>query len=106
MRSYRGELKKIGLKVTYLSIEDDSFYQEYFSKLKIFLENNKYKEVYFFDIEDKFFEDKLKKINLNVKIQIIKSPMFLYDRSELKLLFNNKKKPLMANFYKHSRKKT
>ena len=105
MRSYRDELKKIGLKVTYLSIEDDSFYQEYFSKLKIFLENNKYKEVYFFDIEDKFFEDKLKKINLNVKIQIIKSPMFLYDRSELKILFNNKKKPLMANFYKHSRKK-
>jgi deoxyribodipyrimidine photolyase-like uncharacterized protein len=89
MRSYRDELKKIGLKVTYLSIEDDSFYQEYFSKLKIFLENNKYKEVYFFDIEDKFFEDKLKKINLNVKIQIIKSPMFLYDRSELKTPFSS-----------------
>ena len=41
MRSYRDELTKLGLKVNYLKIEENSFYDEYFYKLKKFIDNNK-----------------------------------------------------------------
>ncbi len=104
MRSYKDELLKLGVNVNYLKIEDSRFYEDYFSKLKKYINKKKYKKVFFFEIEGKFFEEKLKKSNLGIEIEIIRSPMFLIERNEFKNLFSDKKKPLMANFYKYSRK--
>ena len=42
-------------------------------------------------------------IQLTINVEVIKSPMFLFDRSEFDSFFKDKKKLLMANFYKFSR---
>ena len=107
MRSYKDELTDMGVHVHYLGIEDNSFYEDYFTKLGKFLKKKKYDVIQFFEIEDKFFEKKMMMFlnNINVKVKIIKSPMFLFDRDDFINFFKNKKKPLMASFYKHSRKK-
>ena len=63
MRLYRDELKSLGLKVHYNSIEDENFYEDYSVKLKKILSENKYKKLFFFEIEDKFFEEKLLTLN-------------------------------------------
>ena len=103
MRLYRDELKSLGLKVHYNSIEDENFYEDYLKKLKKTLSKNKYKKLFFFEIEDKFFEKKLLTINKEVEIEVIKSPMFLFGRNEFNEAIKKNKKPMMANFYKYSR---
>ena len=105
MRLYKDELKSLGLKVHYNSIEDENFYEDYLEKLKKTLSKNKYKKLFFFEIEDKFFEKKLLTLNKDVEIEVIKSPMFLFGRNEFNEVIKKNKKPMMANFYKYSRKK-
>ena len=105
MRLYKDELKSLGLKVHYNSIEDENFYEDYLEKLKKILSKNKYKKLFFFEIEDKFFEKKLLTLNKDVEIEVIKSPMFLFGRNEFNDVIKKNKKPMMANFYKYSRKK-
>ena len=105
MRLYKDELKSLGLKVHYNSIEDENFYEDYLEKLKKTLSKNKYKKLFFFEIEDKFFEKKLLTLNNDVEIEVVKSPMFLFGRNEFNEAIKKNKKPMMANFYKYSRKK-
>ena len=105
MRLYRDELRAIGLKVHYNGIECKSFYDDYLLKLKKVLSKKKYKKIIFFEIEDKFFEKKMLSLKKLVEIEVLKSPMFLFDRKEFHEIIKDKKKPLMANFYKLSRKK-
>ena len=105
MRLYKDELESLGLKVHYNSIEDENFYEDYLEKLKKTLSKNKYKKLFFFEIEDKFFEKKLLTLNKDVEIEVIKSPMFLFGRNEFNETIKKNKKPMMANFYKYSRKK-
>ena len=47
MRLYKDELKSLGLKVHYNSIEDENFYEDYLEKLKKTLSKNKYKKVFY-----------------------------------------------------------
>ncbi len=105
MRFYRDELKALGLKVHYNGIECKSFYDDYLFKLKKILSKQKYKKVLFFEIEDKFFEKKIFSLKNEVEIEVLKSPMFLFDRKGFYESVKDKKKPIMANFYKLSRKK-
>ena len=105
MRLYKDELKSLGLKVHYNSIEDENFYEDYLEKLKKTLSKNKYKKLFFFEIEDKFFEKKLLTLNKDVEIEVVKSPMFLFGRNEFNEVIKKNKKPMMASFYKYSRKK-
>ena len=67
----------------------------------------KKKEITFFEIEDKFFEKRI--LNLgkknSLKINQLKSPMFLMERQEFKNYLSNNKRPFMANFYKIVRTK-
>ena len=59
MRRYREELGKNGLKVEYNKIDDhDESYTELLGK---FVNQNKIKELYIFEIEDQWFARKLKK---------------------------------------------
>ena len=76
-------------------------------KLERIIKDKKIKEISFFEIEDKFFEKRI--INLckknNLKINQIKSPMFLMEREEFKNYISKNKRPFMANFYKIVRTK-
>ena len=56
-----------------------------------------------FEVEDKFFEKQLLDNLKELKLNYIKSPMFLSSRDDFKTYLNQVKKPFMANFYKKQR---
>ena len=106
MRSYRDELRAKKIKLIYNDCNKE-FKTPYEKKLERVIKEKKIKEVNFFEIEDKFFEKKLKLFLLKKKINFkeIKSPMFLMNREEFKNYLSKNKKPFMANFYKIVRTK-
>tara|TARA_Y100001970_G_C14236805_1_gene862331 strand:+ start:596 stop:2086 length:1491 start_codon:yes stop_codon:yes gene_type:complete len=106
MRSYADMLKKNNYDLKYFDL-NNNFNISYEIKLEKFIIKNKFKELISFEIEDKFFERKISKLvnKLKIKWRIIQSPMFLTSRSEFKDFLKTSKKPMMANFYKISRKK-
>ena len=83
MRSFSDELKSKNFNIIYKDINKD-FKLSYEKKITKTIKEKKIKEISFFEIEDKFFEKKilyLAKKN-SLKINQIKSPMFLIDRNE------------------------
>ncbi len=106
MRSFKNELISKNFKLTYNDINKD-FKISYEKKLEKIIKEKKIKEISFFEIEDKFFEKKI--LNLSkkhsLKINQIKSPMFLIDRNEFKKYLSSNKRPVMGNFYKVVRNK-
>ena len=106
MRSYRDELKKKGIKLIYNDCRND-FKQTYEKKLERIIKEKQVKEISFFEIEDIFFEKRLKSFlkKKNINFNEIKSPMFLTSREEFKEYLSKTKKPFMANFYKINRSK-
>ena len=108
MRSHADTLKKSKFQLSYLKIEDKEFKDDYFKKLKKIINQKKITEVSSFEIEDKFFEKKIKQFLKKEKIQwnIIQTPMFLNSRDEFKNYLVKSKKPFMATFYKEVRKKS
>ena len=107
MRSYADNLKKNKFKVEYKKIEENDFKKNYFDKLLKTIKLKKINKISSFEIEDKFFEEKLQKFFIKSKIKwnVIQTPMFLNSREEFKSYLARSKKPFMANFYKESRKK-
>ena len=61
MRSYVDTLKKNKYKTEYKQIEDKDFKNSYFDKLLKIINKSKITEVSSFEVEDKFFEEKLKR---------------------------------------------
>ena len=59
MRSYLDRLKKDKFKTEYLDINNKSFKSSYTDKLKTLLKSKKINEITSFEIEDKFFENKI-----------------------------------------------
>ena len=104
MRSFRDELLGLGARVFYSTIDEKEFKEDYISKLSKKKKKNNYNHLIFFEIEDKFFENKINKLKPSFKITYLKSPMFLFSRSVF-ADFIKDKKPLMGNFYKFSRMK-
>ena len=106
MRSYKDELKTRGFRVIYNDCNSD-FKKSYETKLEKAIKEKKIKEVNFFEIEDFFFEKKLKNFlkKKNLVFNSVKSPMFLTSREEFKQYLSTTKKPFMANFYKLKRSK-
>ncbi len=106
MRSYADELKKNKFKVNYIDLKKD-FKISYEKKLENFIEKNKFEELISFEIEDKFFEKKIKTLckKNKIKLSFIQSPMFLNSRDEFKNYLSKTKKPFMAKFYKIARAK-
>jgi deoxyribodipyrimidine photolyase-related protein len=108
MRSYADNLKKNKLKLDYLKIEDKDFKDDYFKKLKKIIIKNKVTEISSFEVEDKFFEKKIKEFLKKEKINwnIVQTPMFLNSRDDFKNYLGKSKKPFMATFYKEVRRKS
>ena len=106
MRSYADKLKSSKFNINYIKL-NDKFKNSYEDKLESFIKKNKISELISFEIEDKFFENKILKLTNRLKLKwtIKDSPMFLTKRSEFKNFLNLSNKPMMANFYKFSRKK-
>ena len=107
MRSYADTLRKNKYKIEYKKIEDKDFRNNYFDKLSKTINQKKISKVSSFEIEDKFFEEKLKKFFNKAKIRwdVVQTPMFLNSRREFKTYLSKSKKPFMATFYKETRKK-
>ena len=107
MRSYADTLKKNKYKIEYKKIEDNDFKHSYFDKLLKIINKKKITEVSSFEVEDKFFEEKLTRFfnKKKIKWNIIQTPMFLNSRNEFKNYLEKSKKPFMATFYKETRKK-
>ncbi|MDZ4725272.1 MAG: cryptochrome/photolyase family protein [Leptospira sp.] len=105
MRNYAKELREFGFNVHYETfIKSNESYDEKFSS---FLIKNNFSEIHLFEIEDKFFEKRIKQIlNVsNVKYFEHKSPMFLTTRSEFNAYLATSSKPFMKTFYQYQRKK-
>ena len=102
MRSYADNLKKNSFKLTYSRIDSTDFKSDYLTKLQKVVKKNKIKEISFFEIEDKPFEKKiLDFVKKNkIKLNIVKTPMFLNSRDDFKKYLSKSKKPFMAVFYK------
>ena len=106
MRSYRDELKTKNFKVIYNDCHKD-FKVSYEKKLEKIIKEKKIKEISFFEIEDIFFEKRIKSFlnKKSINFNEIRSPMFLTSREEFKKYLRGTKKPFMANFYKINRSK-
>ena len=104
MRSYNDLLKSKGFETDYYDCKNN-FSDKYEDKLRKSIKESKPKRVFSFEVEDKPFEKKLNKIVKEIGLErvIITSPMFLNSRDDFKKYLENKKKPLMANYYKMSR---
>ena len=104
MRSYYDLLKNKHFKIHYYSHEN-KFTESYENKLKILIKEIKAKKVYSFEIEDKPFELKMKKLfsKLKIKWEVVPSPMFLNSRNDFRLYLDTVKKPLMSSYYKQNR---
>ena len=107
MRSYAEDLMLNKYKIIYKKIEDKDFKESYEDKLEKIISSNKIQDVSFFEIEDKKFEKRIISFmkRLNIKTNIISSPMFMCSRIDFKEHIELNKNNLMANFYKYIRKK-
>ncbi len=107
MREKRDELIKNHFNVFYSEISNEDFFIPYEQKLKKYIIKNKINHIKFFEIEDKFFENRMKifcKTN-NLEITFYQSPMFLETREDFINYANEKNSLSHANFYKNIRKK-
>ena len=107
MRSYAEELSAAKYQVTYYDCNHSLFKKSYETKLLEFIKKNSIKEMFSFEVEDKFLEQRLHSFFLKHKIsyQTIKSPMFVTTRKDFEDYLQSNKKPFMATFYKLQRTK-
>ncbi|MBC7421175.1 MAG: cryptochrome/photolyase family protein [Bdellovibrio sp.] len=104
MRAFRDELTQHGHTVQYEELSNDGLtYEESLIK---FIKKSKFKKIFIYETEDKFFEKRLEQILLKTKIEfeVIASPMFLTSRDQFKTYLGQYKKPFMKNFYEKQRK--
>jgi deoxyribodipyrimidine photolyase-related protein len=106
MRKYADELKAAGYEVIYQRLNQDQ--QDFTKSLRTFLDANQIKKVYFYEIEDKFFEVRIHQIfrEMNgLEVKQMASPMFLTSRLEFEEYLSQTKKPFMKTFYERQRKR-
>jgi deoxyribodipyrimidine photolyase-related protein len=107
MREKRDELIKNHFNVFYSEISNGDFLIPYEEKLKKYIIKNKINHIKFFEIEDKFFENRMRvfsEVN-SLEITFYQSPMFLESREDFTKYADEKNTLSHANFYKNIRKK-
>ena len=105
MRTYASELEKQKIPVHYEELNSKEI--SYEKSLEIFIQKNKVKKVFMYEIEDKFFEKRIFDLFTKLKIEfvVLPSQMFLTSREEFKTYIGKTKKPFMKVFYEGQRKK-
>ena len=108
MREYADSLKKKNFNINYHKLNKININSTYEEKLIDIILDKKITHIYFYEIEDKFFENKILKFlkNNNLNFTIIQSPMFLNSRIDFRNYLKSVKKPFMSVFYKQQRYKT
>ena len=106
MREYRDELKNKSFSVNYFELQNRKKNENYIDFLIKFLKDKEISEIDIFEIEDKGFENLFLKelVGVGVKVNIIKSPMFLFERSDFVSMAKGKKVYRMSSFYQKARK--
>lgn len=111
MRSYAKELKDAGYKVHYEALSPQNkrtlaknSYEKAFLK---FLKEESVSKVIHFEIEDRFFEERLQNSlqAQGIETTVLESPMFMTSREQIKNELGGKKRLLMKNFYEKQRKR-
>ena len=104
MRDYRDYLKSKGKEIYYQELDKRC---KFLAQLKSYMASNEIKTIQIYEIEDKFFEKELMELfkDLEVDIEIKRSPMFLCSREEFSRYLDSNSKPLLNDFYKKLRKK-
>ena len=105
MRKYASELKNNDFNLKYFQLNKKNMKLSYEDKISEFIKGKKILSITMFEIEDKFFENRILKFcNKNkIEIQFIESPMFLNSRNNFKEYLSKVKKPFMATYYKQQR---
>lgn len=107
MRSYADELRSAGYDVTYIKLDDRQLQKKTFDeKLNDELTMRPHASLIFFEIEDKFMEQRVKRLSshLSRNAKALKSPMFLTTREDFQVYLKGQKKPFMKTFYEQRRK--
>lgn len=105
LRSYADELRKVGAKVIYHSLEDERF-GTFSDQVRHAAKNASFSELLHFEIEDRacaaVVSDLAKSMGLNQKA--LSSPMFLCSRDRFADYLQQESRPRMASFYRQQRR--
>lgn len=105
MRKHARELEARGFQVHYEKLgEHPGTFDE---RLLLFLKKKKSKRLDLYEIEDKFFETRLRDLAAQAGVELVihESPMFLTSRAEASRLLKRTGKPFMKTFYEAQRKR-
>lgn len=106
MREYAHELRQAGFAVDYqlLSTNPQHTY-EY--RLRAFIQRSQIRRLRYFEIEDRFFAQRINKLceELQIDQQILSSPLFLTSREQFENYLATVKRPQMGEFYKRQRRR-
>lgn len=108
MRRYRDELRSKGLVVDYHELPERPLKKtSYLETLKSTLKNHHVEELIVYEIEDKFFEERILALEkqLKIKVTVKTSPFFIVTRDEFRDYIESVKRPFMKTFYERLRKK-
>lgn len=107
MRVYRDELKAAGYTVHYFEM-DPKDRRNHIELLSEVLHQLQIQELGFYEIEDRFYEDALKRQlqRMAVSFSEFQSPMFMVSREDFKGYLASVKQPFMRTFYERQRKRT
>jgi len=105
MRSFRDSLEAANIDCIYYDF-NNKFEDSYIKKLSSEIKDNNFSCIRFFEIEDKPFENEIMQMisDLDIKCEVLNTPMFLDSRGSFKDFVGDKKFLLQANYYKKVRK--
>ena len=105
MRSFRDSLEAVNIDCIYYDF-NNKFEDSYIKKLSSEIKDNNFSCIRFFEIEDKPFENEIMQMisDLDIKCEVLNTPMFLDSRESFKDFVGDKKFLLQANYYKKARK--
>ncbi|MCI5064672.1 cryptochrome/photolyase family protein [bacterium] len=110
MRHYRDYLRESpGTTVVYHELaEDPASEPPYEERLREFLEEHEVSTLHVHEIEDKFFEERVKKLceERSIELVIEPSPMFLVSRGKFNEYLGRVERPFMKTFYEELRRET
>ena len=105
MRSFRDSLEAANIDCIYYDF-NNKFEDSYIKKLSSEIKDNNFSCIRFFEIEDKPFENEIMQMisDLDIKCEVLNTPMFLDSRESFKNFVGDKKFLLQASYYKKARK--
>lgn len=107
MRHYRDQLQAQGYTVYYHELEAAHEHRNFTDKLREVVQKENIDQLLCFEIEDQFFEKRIKEFcrQQKIKLEIHSSPMFTCSRDEFREYLSTSKRPFMKTFYERQRRR-